>query len=156
NAAKSSWLFPPRASCQGGLAREKEGAMKGAAARIGTLAIAVCVVAGAARADEPSNVAGASRAGERTDLTDPDRAWVNCTREAPGVGDKQCWIELRGMYLADDQGISQRDSAGVKFHGPTLNLAGYPVNAQCTIGGNPPCVEAINGSRYELIGAYGL
>src|SRR5215813_480950 len=130
--------------------------MKGAASRIGTLVIAVCVVAGAARADEPSNVAGAARADEPSDVTDRDRVWVNFTREAAVVGDKHFWIELRGMYLADDQGISQRDSAGVKFHGPTLNLAGYPVNPHCTIGGNPPCVEAINGSRYELIGAYGL
>src|SRR5262250_1515393 len=119
--------------------------MKGAASRIGTLVIAVCVVAGAARADESS------------DVTDRDRVWVNFTREAAVVGDNHFWIELRGMYLANDQGITQRDSAGVKFEGPTLNLAGYPVNKpQCTIGGNPPCVEAINGSRYELIGAYGL
>ena len=118
--------------------------MKGAASRIGALVIAVHVVAGVAFAAD-------------TAVTDRDRVWVNFSREAAVVGDKHFWIELRGMKLMDDQGITQRDTTGTKFDGPTLNLAGYPVNKpRCTIGGNPQCVEEIDGGRFDLVGAYGL
>jgi hypothetical protein len=118
--------------------------MKGAASRIGALGIAVCVVAGSAHAAD-------------VDVTDRDRVWANFTREAAVLGDNRFWVELRGMYLSDDQGIEQRDSAGTKFDGPTLNFAGYPVNKpQCTIGGSHDCIEEIKGSRFDLVGAYGF
>jgi hypothetical protein len=118
--------------------------MKGAAWRIGALGIAVCVIAGSARAAD-------------LEVTDHDRVWANFTREAAVVGDKHFWIEMRGMLLMDDQGIKQTDTNGVKFDGPTLNFAGYPVNKpHCTIGGTSPCIDSIDGGRFDLVGGYGL
>ena len=121
--------------------------MKGAALRGGALVIAVCTVAGAARADG-------------TDVTDRDRVWVNFTREAAVVGDNHFWIELRGMKLMNDQGIKQRDDQGAAFDGPTLGLNGYPVNqpsCSATLSSTPGgCIEEIDGGRFDLVGAYGL
>jgi len=119
--------------------------MKGAASRVSALAIAVCSLTGTALA------AG-------SDVTDHDRLWVNFSREAAVVGDKHFWIELRGMKLMNDQNISQPDSSGTKFDGPTLGLNGFPVNQpRCSLSASPPnCIESIDGGRFDLVGAYGI
>jgi hypothetical protein len=103
--------------------------MKGAVYWCGALTVAVCAVAGGARA-------------ETRDVTDQDRVWANFTREAAVVGANRFWIELRGMKLSDDQG------------GPALGLNGYPVNDFEKAKGKT--IDNIDGGRFDLIGAYGL
>lgn len=151
----SSILEPPPADvalsaegrgARGGLA-QKEGAMMGAASRIGTLVIAACAVTATAFAQASS------------DVTDRDRVWANFTREAAIVGHQHFWLELRGMKLMNDQSIKQSDGEGGTFKGPTLNLAGYPLNRpqKCKgLAGEPGCVTEIDGGRFDLVAAYGL
>jgi hypothetical protein len=118
--------------------------MKGAASRVSALLIAVCSVTSIALADG-------------SDVSDRDRVWVNFTREAAVVGEKHFWIELRGIKLMNDQGISQPDNQGMKFDGPTLGLNGYPVNQpRCSMTSPTNCIESIDGGRFDLVGAYGL
>jgi hypothetical protein len=119
--------------------------MMGATSRISVLVIAACTATAFAQ--------------ESSDVTDRDRVWANFTREAAIVGHQHFWLELRGMKLMDDQSIKQSDPDGGTFKGPTLNLAGYPLNrpTKCKgLVGQPGCVTEIDGGRFDLIAAYGL
>lgn len=117
--------------------------MKGAPLKGSALAIAVWLAAGTAFAAGP-------------DVTDGDRLWVNFSREAAVLGEKHFWLELRGMSLMDDQGITQPTSqAGTTYKGPTLGFNGYPLNdPKC--GSTDQCIEKIDGGRFDLLGAYGI
>jgi hypothetical protein len=141
--------------------------MMGAASRISALAIAVCAITGTALAQGSPDAANpaqgspdvATPAAASSDVTDRDRLWANFTREAAIVGHRHFWLELRGMALMNDQSIRQSDGAGGTFEGPTLNLAGYPLNrpTKCKgLDGEPGCVTEINGGRFDLVAAYGL
>jgi hypothetical protein len=73
--------------------------------------------------------------------------WANFSREAAVVGDNHWWAELRGIKL---------NSA----NDPALGLNGYPVTPlakkKCPNNTPNPCIENIDGGRFDLIGAYGL
>ena len=131
--------------------------MMGAASRISALALVACVMTGTALAQASPEVAEPAAA--PYDVTDRDRVWVNFTREAAIVGHRHFWLELRGMALLNDQSIRQSDGAGGTFEGPTLNLAGYPLNRPTRCKGlddESGCVTEITGGRFDLIAAYGL
>ena len=121
--------------------------MKGSI-RSAVLAIGLVAMASVALAQE-----AASPPPDKRNVTDKDRMWANFTREAAVVGDRQFWIELRGMKLMNDQAIKQTNSLGT-FEGPTLGLNGYPIKPFAEKKGKN--VEEIDGGRFDLIGAYGI
>lgn len=126
--------------------------MLGAAFRIGALAIWLCVGAGLVsaqdEAEESTPPAAAETAPNPNAISDRDRLWVNFNREAALVGNGHFWAELRGMKM-------------YSATNPSLGLNGYSVRSlakkKCpTNPPNTPCIEEIEGGRFDLIGAYGL
>jgi outer membrane protein OmpA-like peptidoglycan-associated protein len=114
--------------------------MKGAAYWCSALGVMLLVASASVHA-QTSEPTGTS------DVTDRDRLWANFTREAAVVGDRNFWIELRGLKL-------QEYDTRLKL----APLTGYPVNdfenKRIAQGGFP--IDQIDAGRFDLVGAYGI
>ncbi len=103
--------------------------------------LALCLGAGPAfAAEEEAEIPG-------NHVTEADRLWVNFTREAAVVGSGNLRLGLQGFLINK----STRDR--------TPDLTGFPVDdleEALRIGGNPDRVKTIEGTRFDVIGAYGL